>query len=128
MRDLSTTVDSRNYHIVRVITLITCLLEPSMCYFGATPAKHLCSMLQTVLLLGLWFWEKKFGPTPMWGQQPGKSTKIHPELVDSDDVFLRNDVVDSNERTPLLLAASTTTVPKVYVPNGSTPQTETITA
>ena len=67
------------------------------------------------MLLGLWLWEKKFGPTPMWGKQPRKSDveKICPELMESGEIFLRNDV-DLTERTPLLSSASTR--PKVYVP------------
>ena len=72
------------------------------------------------MLLVLWLWEKKFGPTPMWGKQPEKSDaakKICPELMESDEVFLRSDA-DTNERTPLLSSASTR--PKVYVP-GSVP-------
>ena len=71
------------------------------------------------MLLVLWLWEKKFGPTPMWGKQPRKSDaeKICPELMESDEIFFRNDA-DANERTPLLSSASGR--PKVYVP-GSVP-------
>ena len=60
-------------------------------------------LFQAILLLVLWLWEKKFGPTPMLGKQPTKSEahKIRPELIESSEVFYRsNEGID--ERTPLL--------------------------
>lgn len=55
------------------------------------------AFLQAFLLLGLWLWEKKFGPTPMWGAQPGDSSCQ--EFV--SEVVVEDEAADS-ERTPLL--------------------------
>ncbi len=72
---------------------------------------------QAISLTCLWLWEKKFGPTPMLGAQPHKSTADPEKTIGEEPANVADDVFDrdrewANETTPLL---GTSGLPRIHV-------------